>query len=361
MRAWELNEINNDLHLVNVPDPEVRAGAAVIDVLAVQIPAYTSVITTGLRGSVPTPLILGTGGVGRVSAVAEDVFGLQTGDVVLNAGLLRSGDVADPQEFLLSWTGIGGRGERTADIARMQALWRDGTFAERALLPAQVLIRLPGAENYPRPEQLGLLSWLSIAAEGLVRGEQQPGDVVAVLGATGQLGAAAVLLALARGASRVVAVGRNRFALDRLAALDARVAIVALSGDRAQDAAAIRAAGEPGLVLDTFGATDSAEPTLTGFDSLRPGGTLVLVGGVRHDLALPYGHVMRRRLSVRGSWMARPETAAAVWRLVQSGAVDLNQATVRTVGLDDPAAALDLAAASGGLDFVVLRPDATRL
>jgi len=356
VRAWELDETDADLRLVEVPDPRLRSGAALLDVLAVHVPAYTSVLTTGLRGSVPTPLVLGTGGVGRVSDVAEDVFGLREGDVVVNAGLLRSTDVTDPEEFILSWTGIGGRGQRTPAVARMQALWRDGTFAERALLPAAVLVRLPGAEDHPRPELLSVLPWLSIAAEGLVSGDQQPGDVVAVLGATGQLGGSAVLVALARGASRVVAVGRDHAALQRLADLDARVATVALTGDRSADAAAVRAAGEPDLVLDTFGATSSAEPTMTGFDSLRPGGTLVLLGGVRHDLPLPYGHLMRRRQTVRGSWMARPETAVAVWRLVRSGTLDLGAVTVRTVGLDDPAAALALAAGSGGLDFVALVP-----
>lgn len=154
------------------------------------------------------------------------------------------------------------------------------------------------------------------------------------------------------------AVGRNRLALKRLAALDDRVVTVALSGDRAHDSAAVREAGEPDLVLDTFGATSDAEPTLTGFDSLRPGGTLVLLGGVRHDLPLPYGHLMRRRQTVRGSWMTRPETALAVWRLVQAGLLDLNRVTVQTVGLDNPAAALALAAGSSGLDFVALVPQA---
>lgn len=356
MRAWELDETDADLRLVEVPDPRLRPGAALVDVLAVHVPAYTSVLTTGLRGTLATPLVLGTGGVCRVSAVADDVFGLHRGDVVINAGLLRSVDVADPEELILSWTGVGGRGERTADVARMQQLWRDGTFAERAVLPAQVLVRLPGAQDHPHPERLSVLPWLSIAAEALVRGEQQPGDVVAVLGATGQLGGAAVLLALARGASQVVAVGRNRDALDRLAALDPRVAAVALTGDRARDAGAIREAGEPHLVLDTLGATDSPGPTLTGYDSLRPGGTLVLLGGVRHDLPLPYGHLMRRRQSVRGSWMARPETALAVWRLVRSGTIDLDQVTVRTVGLNDPGAALELAARTSGLDFITLTP-----
>ncbi len=356
MHAWELDETDADLRLVEVPDPQLRAGAVLLDVLAVHLPAYTSVLTTGLRGSVPTPLVLGTGGVGRVTSVAEDVFGLRAGDVVVNAGLLRSSDISDREEFILSWTGIGGRGERTPDIARMQALWRDGTFAERAVLPVGVLVRLPGAQDHPRPELLSVLPWFCLAAEGLLRGEQQPGDVVAVLGATGQLGGSAVLVALARGASRVVAVGRNRLALERLAALDDRVVTVALRGDRTHDAAAIREAGEPDLVLDTFGATSDAEPTLTGFDSLRPGGTLVLLGGVRHDLPLPYGHLMRRRQTVRGSWMARPETALAVWRQVQAGILDLDRVTVRTVGLDDPAAALALAADSSGLDFVALVP-----
>jgi hypothetical protein len=39
---------------------------------------------------------------------------------------------------------------------------------------------------------------------------------------------------------------------------------------------------------------------------------------------------------------------------VRSGTLDLDRVTVRTVGLDDPAAGLELAARSNGLDFVAL-------
>jgi alcohol dehydrogenase len=83
---------------------------------------------------------------------------------------------------------------------------------------------------------------------------------------------------------------------------------------------------------------------------------MVLVGGVRQDLALPYGDLMRRRLTIRGSWMSSHATVLRVRRALASGALDLGDVEVRTVGLDDPAAALALASATGGDRFVVLCP-----
>jgi alcohol dehydrogenase len=312
------------------------------------------VVAAGPRGLVPTPLVLGVGGVGRVLAVAEDVLGLAPGDVVVHVGLLSSGDVADPQEILVGWTGIGGRGEVTRAVTAMRDRWRDGTFAERVVAPKEVLVRLPGAEAVA-PERLALLGWFAIAAEALDRSGIAAGDAAVVLGATGQLGGAVVRLALSRGASRVVAVGRNEAALARLAALDPRVRAVPLT-DRAGTASAITAEGEVDVVLDALGAVGSPDPTLAGYDALRPGGTMVLVGGVRQDLALPYGDLVHRRLTLRGSWMFTPATLLRMYRAVLAGALGLGDVHVRTVGLDDPAAALALAAETGGDGFVVLVP-----
>jgi threonine dehydrogenase-like Zn-dependent dehydrogenase len=354
MRAWTLEHPGDGLRLRELDEPEVRPGGVLLEMLAVHVPAYTDAVAAGPRGFVPTPLVFGVGGVGRVLAVGDDVFGLAPGDVVAHVGLLSSGDVVDPQEILVGWTGIGGRGEATPTVAAMQDRWRDGTFAERVVAPKEALVRLPGAEAVA-PERLALLGWFAIAAEALDRSGIAAGDAVAVLGATGQLGSAGVRLALARGASRVVAVGRNETALARLAALDPRVTAVPLA-DRAGTAAAITAGGEVDVVLDALGAVASPDPTLAGYDALRPGGTMVLVGGVRQDLALPYGDLMRRRLTIRGSWMFTHGTALRVWRSVRGGALDLDDVEVRTVGLDDPAAALALASETGGDAFVVLVP-----
>lgn len=356
MRAWTLERPGDGLRLCELDEPEVRSGGVLLQVLAAHVPAYTDVVAAGPRGLVPTPLVLGAGGVGRVLAVADDVLGLAPGDVVAHVGLLSSGDVADPQGFLVGWTGIGGRGALTPTVAAMQDRWRDGTFAERVVAPKEVLVRLPGAEAVA-PERLALLGWHAIAAEALDRAGTAAGDAVAVVGATGQLGGVGVRLALARGASRVVAVGRDETVLARLAALDPRVHPVALA-DRAGTAAAITADGEVDVVLDALGAVPSPDPTLAGYDALRPGGTMVLVGGVRQDLALPYGDVMRRRITIRGSWMFTRETMLRLWWSVRGGALDLGDIEVRTVGLDDPAGALALASETGGHAFVVLVPSA---
>ncbi|MCP2163401.1 zinc-binding dehydrogenase [Goodfellowiella coeruleoviolacea] len=360
MRAWVLDRAGDEVRCAEVAEPELRGGGVVISTLAVHVPAYAAEVVSGERNySFPTPLILGPGGIGRVESVAPDVFNVRPGDIVLNTSLLDAGRVDEPQEILVGWTGVDWRGAPSADTRAMQTAWRDGGCAERAVCPKESLIRLPGAEHYPNPAKLAFLGWLSVAAEGLRRAEQRAGQVVTVLGATGQMGAAAVLVALAQGAARVVAVGRNRDVLDRLTELDGRVAAVALTGQRAEDAAAItEAGGGSDVVVDALGAVPSAEPTLAGYDSLRPGGCLVLIGGVRQDLVFPYGQLMRRRQTIRGSWMAEPATALAVWRMVAAGSIDLDAVDVHPVGLDDPAGAFRQAAQTSGLRFVALVPGA---
>lgn len=343
--------------MAQVDEPELKGGGAVLSVLAAHVPGYTRALTTGGRGMLATPLVLGPGCVGRVESVADDVFHISPGDIVLDTGLLGSGDAADPQELIVGWTGIGGRGTATATTSAMRRAWPDGTFAERALRPASVLVRLPGVEHDAHFPQLAFLGWLALADEALQRAGQGVGDEVAVVGGSGQLGGAVVLTALARGASRVVALGRNPESLARVAAVDDRVATVTLSGRRTEDTAALLATGgQVGVVVDALGAVPTIDPTMTGYDALRNDGTMVLLGGVRHELVLNYADLMRRRLTLRGSWMASPAATLRAWRTVRSGLVDLSVLQVTTVGLDDPGAALVAAEGISGLGYVALVP-----
>lgn len=361
MRAWVLDSVGQSVRCGEVADPVLSSGGAVIRVLAAHLPAYTRAVAGGARGySLPTPLVLGPACVGLVEAVAEDVFNVAAGDIVLNSSLLSSGDVDGlADEILIGWTGVGWRGTVSERSLRMQALWRNGVFAQRALCPKESLVRLAGAETYPEQAKLAFLPWLAIAEEGLRRGDLEPGHVVVIAGATGQLGGAATLVALAHGASRVVALGRNRAALDTLAGLDRRVVPIALSGRRDTDATALTDAtgGGADVVLDVLGDVPDAQPTLSCFDTLRPGGTMVLVGGVKHDLPLPYGRLMRRRLTVRGSFMFDARTATSVWRMVATDTINLSAVGARVVDLNNPPAAIELAAATTGLNFVALQPD----
>ena len=90
-----------------------------------------------------------------------------------------------------------------------------GTFAERAVAPAQSVIPLPA--NLDPVHAAGLVnpvmsSWLALRQ----RAKLPPGGNVLILGATGSAGRAAVQVARALGAGRVVAAGRNQTALNRL-------------------------------------------------------------------------------------------------------------------------------------------------
>jgi threonine dehydrogenase-like Zn-dependent dehydrogenase len=314
------------------------------------VPAYTGAVVRGGRGGLPVPLVLGPSCVARVTDVAPDVFHVAPGDIVLDMALL---DAGGGDEILVGWVGLGGSGAGSERTDRMRTVWRDGVFAERALCAKETMVKLPGAEHYPEPARLAFLPWLGIAAAGLHAAGPLTGRDVAVIGATGQLGGAAVLTALAEGAATVTAVGRNQAALDVLAALGPRVRTHRLTGDRATDAAGI---GPVDVALDALGATPTADPTMAAYDCLRGRGTLVLIGGVRQDLAIPYGDLMHRRLTVRGSWMSDAATVTTVWNLVRSGQLDLAAVELLTVGLDDPAAALDRAERTTGLGFVALVP-----
>ncbi len=358
MKAWTLGSTTAGIRLEDVPSPVVRSGGAVLRMLAVQVPAYTRVLTTGGRGGIATPTVLGIGGIGRVEAVADDVHTVRVGDIAVCTGFLTTGRVAEPEEVLLGWTGIGGRGAPSAATDSMRRVWRTGTFAERSLMPAATLVALPGADSYPDLARLAFLPWLTVAAAAVERSALSPGDRLVVTGATGQLGGATVLLALARGAGTVAAVGRNDSSLARLAALDPRVHPVQSVGNRAADAAAIVEAlgGEADVAIDALGAAPTADLTMSGFDGLRLDGTMVLLGGVRQILPIPYDELMHRRITLRGSWMASHETAYSVWRQIATGLLDLSSLDVTTATLDDPDTVLAQAEATSGLNFIALTP-----
>lgn len=358
MKAWILDSPAAGLRFGEVPAPVVRSGGAVLRMLAVQIPAYTRVLIAGGRGGIATPTVLGVGGIGRVEAVADDVQAVRVGDIAVCTSFLTSGRVAEPEEVLLGWTGIGGRGVSSAATDSMRRAWRTGTFAEQALMPASTLVALPDAENYPDPARLAFLPWLAVAAAAVERSTLAPGHRLVVTGASGQLGGAAVLLALARGAGTIAAVGRNALSLGRLAALDARVHPVQSVGDRAADAAAIVTAlgGEADVAIDALGAAPTPDLTMSAFDAVRLDGTMVLLGGVRQVLPIPYDELMRRRITLRGSWMASNETVYSVWRQVATGLLDLHVLDVTTAPLDDPDTVLAEAETTRGLSYVALTP-----
>jgi alcohol dehydrogenase len=179
-----------------------------------------------------------------------------------------------------------------------------------------------------------------------------------VSGATGNIGACAVLIGLAMGARRIVALGREAGVLQQLEAIDpARIETVELKGDLERDRENIATAADGAdLVYDMLGNVPTFAPTAAAIYALRRGGTAVLIGGVQAALDLPYSYVMLNEISIRGCMMYPRSAPAELLDMIRAGLLPIEKVQVRTFPLEQVDAALEHAERIRGLSYSILTP-----
>lgn len=352
MKAARLYEVGKPLKVEDIPEPNLRPGSAIVKVLCAHVPSFTNQVISGELGyALPEiPFTPGTSAIGIIEAVADDVFDLEIGQKVFCDPYIYSTTIgASPDAILLGWTGLAEKSNR------IQALWKDGVFAEKVLFPAECLTPLGEAESIP-VEKLACLSYLNIAAGGLTRAPLYFSQTLIVNGATGGLGCAAVLVGLAMGAAKVVAVARNKEQLKTLEQLDNRVVGVATEGNIGSDSEAIANAANGGadVVIDLLGGVSKPEPTLTCLNALRRGGTAVFVGGVSADIPLPYSKIMLEQLTVKGSFMYPRHIPGELLKMISAGILNLDAIQINTFSLEEIETAISKASASKGIEYCVL-------
>jgi alcohol dehydrogenase len=361
MRAAVLTEFGAPLTVREVPDPEAHGGEVLVEVLAACVAPYAAEVFGGRRNyPLVPPVVPGIGGVGRIVHVGPDATRLRVGDLVWCDSTVRARDDAlTPDITLQGWSSRGDGGARLAEHLH------DGAFAELMRVPTENVFPLPAAAGED-PARWAALSVHTIPYGGLLAGGLQAGETLLVSGATGNLGSSAVAVALAMGAGRVIAPGRNRAALDLLTdRFGPRVRPVGLTGDEAADRAAMCAAadGPIDMVIDLLPPAAPSAVARTAAMTVREYGRVVLMGGVGmlggDEFALPYPWLMRNSVTVRGQWMYPREANAGIIRLLASGALDLAPERVRSFRLEDVNDAVAYAAAHGGpFDRTALTPPA---
>lgn len=124
----------------------------------------------------------------------------------------------------------------------------------------------------------------------------EAGETVITAPVTDSFGGAAVLVALAMGA-RVIAMGRNFAALQKVAASSEPVEAVPITGDVQAETEALRKFGLADTLFD-ISPPEAAKSThiKSGILALRPSGRVSLMGGIREDISIPYTVVMHRNL-----------------------------------------------------------------
>ena len=163
------------------PEPEARAGDAIIEVGATSINGFDPMIVRGTTGlETPLPMIPCGDYAGRIVAFGPDT----------DAGEWKVGDRVCPTPFV---PGEGMTGET-----------RLGAACERVRMPVANLIRTPDAVSDVQAACLPI-AYGTAYRMLLERGRVQAGETVLVLGATGGVGVACVQIAKRQGAV-VVAV-----------------------------------------------------------------------------------------------------------------------------------------------------------
>jgi len=182
------------LRLGEVPTPEPGPGEVLVRVEACSLNHHDVFTRRGMPGiRTPLPMVLGCDGAGRIERLGTDVQGWAVGDRVL----------VDP---LVGVTGMIG-----------DTTW--GACAEFVRVAAEQLIALPDRVD---PVTASCLPVAYGTAQRMLvrRGEVRQGDAVLILGASGGVGTACVLLARALGAE-VTAVASSAEKCARLRAIGA--------------------------------------------------------------------------------------------------------------------------------------------
>lgn len=186
MRALVLRE-HGDLDALRLeedyPRPEVVPGHVVVRVTASSFNYHDIFTVNGMPGiRLPLPVVIGLDVVGVVEEVADDVTGWQPGDRVLVHPLDHEGKLMGEQ--------------------------RDGGMAEYSLVDARQLIAIPDGVT---DVQAAALPVAYGTAHRMVvgKGAINAGDKVLILGASGGVGTASVVLAKQLGAHVIAAAGSD--------------------------------------------------------------------------------------------------------------------------------------------------------
>ncbi len=352
MKAARLTKAGTPLVVQDVPDPKLKPSGVVVEVLSAHVLSFSQKLFAGeLPFQLPTPYTPGPSAIGRVIEYSADVTGLQAGDLVFLDPLIRSKVNGGMQDAaLLGWFGM------TPGSSALFKEWPEGVFAEKVLWPAECVTVI--GESNISTDNLAALNYCGIAYGGLLKAGFRPGQSAIINGATGNLGSAAVLVALAMGASRVVAVGRKQASLESLTGLDKRVSVVALADEPEKSTGQIQASAlGADAMIDAIGMVMSPATTLACMSGLRPGGTMVCIGGSAATLPIPYFQLMAMDITVRGAFMYPRSAPSELMTMARSGQLRLDQIRTKPFKLANIGEAVSAAAkASTGLDYVVINP-----
>ncbi len=243
----------------------------------------------GSTGRRQTPLIMGHEASGEIVELGTDVEGWKQGDRVTFDSTIYP---------LNDWYTLKGQynlsdNRKVLGVSPMEYK-RHGAFAEFVAVPAHILYKLPDNVSFTHA---AMVEPVAVAAHAVSRSNIQPGQSAVVIGA-GMVGMFVIKMLEIAGAGPIIAVDldENKLELSKgfgathtfnSSDKDIQRKIKELTKDRGAD-----------VGFEVVGLSNTVNLCI---DSIRKGGTVVLVGNLKPEITIPLQKVVTTELSLLGS------------------------------------------------------------
>jgi L-iditol 2-dehydrogenase len=308
MRALLLSEYKH-LEIADLPDPSPGGGEVLVSVAACGICGSDVHGYDGSSGRRIPPIVMGHEAAGTIAALGAGVSGFAQGDRVTFDSTIfcgfcnncRRGDVnlCDQREVL---------GVSCVEFRRA------GAFAEYVAVPSRIVYRLP--ENLSFTEA-AMLEAVSVALHGVSLAQVSVGSTALVLGA-GMIGLLTLQALRTAGCARIFVADIDPTRL-KLAKDVGATAVLSSKEDVAGQVMQFTDGTGVDLAIEAVGRNETVKATI---ESVRKGGTVVLVGNISPEVTLPLQKVVTRQIRLQGSCASSGEYPRAI-ELLASGAIQV--------------------------------------
>jgi len=288
MKALVLDEYNQ-LNYRDFPEPEVQPDEVLIKVKACGICGSDVHGMDGSTGRRQPPLIMGHEASGEIIETGSEVKKWKAGDRV----------TFDSTVYPLNdWYTLKGHYNLSDNRQVMgvspKEFKRHGAFADLVAVPQHILHKIPESVSFT---EAAMVEPIAVAAHAINVSGLNPGESTVVVG-TGMVGTFVVKLLKIFGANPVIAVDIDEQKLQLAREFGADYTFISNEKNlrnKIEDLTKNRGAD---LAFEVVGITDSVN---TAVNSIRKGGTVVLVGNLSPEIQFPLQKVVTQEIKVQGS------------------------------------------------------------
>lgn len=320
MKALLLSQYRQ-LELTDIAVPEPATDEVLIRVAACGICGSDVHGYDGSSGRRIPPIVMGHEAAGTVAAVGKAASGLTKGARVTFDSTVYCGECAPCS-----------RGEvNLCDHRQVLGVScgdyrRAGAFAEFVVVPARIVHRLPDNLSF---SEAAMLEAVAVALHAVSLVPVPAGSTALVVGA-GTIGLLLQQALRVAGCSRVYVADVDATRLQLSRDLGATGVLSATSELIAQILQLTNGAGVD-IAVEAVGKSETVN---TAIDSVRKGGSIVLVGNISPEAALPLQKVVTRQIRLQGSCASAGEYPKAI-ELLSTGAIRVKPLITAVAPLDE--------------------------